>query len=129
MSIRLQSILLLWLAGWQKGPLEEQAILQTNYYEPRPPSPLNIAEGAGEFSTREKMRFYRMARRSATECAAILDICRRLEMIETENYEAGRKVLLRIVSRLIQMARQPKRSGTGRKHGRGPALDREREDF
>lgn len=29
---------------------------------------LNIAEGGGEFSKNEKIRFYRMARRSATEC-------------------------------------------------------------
>ncbi len=35
---------------------------------------LNIAEGAGEFSPREKVRFYRMARRSAWECVAILDL-------------------------------------------------------
>lgn len=35
---------------------------------------LNIAEGAGEFSPREKSRFYRMARRSAAECLAILDL-------------------------------------------------------
>lgn len=30
--------------------------------------PLNIAEGAGEFSGAEKARFYRMAKRSVTEC-------------------------------------------------------------
>src|SRR5262245_9043291 len=36
--------------------------------------PLNIAEGAGEFRPREKARFYRMALRSAAECAAILDL-------------------------------------------------------
>jgi four helix bundle protein len=35
---------------------------------------LNTAEGAGEFSKREKARFYRMAKRSATECAGVLDI-------------------------------------------------------
>ena len=35
---------------------------------------LNIVEGAGEFSANEKIRFYRMARRSATECSGILDI-------------------------------------------------------
>ena len=35
--------------------------------------PFNIAEGAGEFSRAEKSRFYRMARRSAAEVAAILD--------------------------------------------------------
>lgn len=37
--------------------------------------PLNIAEGAGEYSANEKIRFYRMARRSATECASIFDVC------------------------------------------------------
>ena len=34
---------------------------------------LNLAEGSGEFSRAEKIRFYRMARRSACECAAVLD--------------------------------------------------------
>jgi len=37
----------------------------------------NIAEGAGEFSRPEKARFYRIARRSATEVVAWLDITRR----------------------------------------------------
>jgi four helix bundle protein len=37
----------------------------------------NIAEGAGEFSPKEKARFYRMARRSAIEVAAWLDIIAR----------------------------------------------------
>lgn len=36
--------------------------------------PLNITEGAGEYSKSEKERFYRMARRSATECTAIFDV-------------------------------------------------------
>ena len=40
----------------------------------------NIAEGAGEFASDEKARFYRMARRSATESAAILDACRALAL-------------------------------------------------
>ena len=34
----------------------------------------DIAEGAGEFAPSEKARFYRIARRSAVECAALLDI-------------------------------------------------------
>ncbi|MDX2090391.1 MAG: four helix bundle protein [Kofleriaceae bacterium] len=42
---------------------------------------LNIAEGAGEFSRDEKQRFYRMARRSATETAAILDILDRRKAV------------------------------------------------
>ena len=43
---------------------------------------LNVAEGAGEFSRADKARFYRMAKRSATECAACLDICRGLEIAD-----------------------------------------------
>jgi len=38
--------------------------------------PNNIAEGAGEFALADKARFYRMARRSGTECAALLHACR-----------------------------------------------------
>ncbi len=46
--------------------------------------PLNIAEGAGEYSIDEKARFYRMAKRSATECAGILDVCQRLQLVNEE---------------------------------------------
>ena len=66
---------------------------------------LNIAEGAGEFSTNEKIRFYRMARRSATECAGILDICRRLNLIDENISSLSRGLLLRIVSMLSKMTR------------------------
>lgn len=66
---------------------------------------LNIAEGAGEFSTYEKARFYRIAKRSAAECAATLDVCRRLELVERGRLEPGQKLLLRIVSMLTKMAR------------------------
>jgi len=45
---------------------------------------LNIAEGAGEFAPKEKVRFYRMARRSATESAAVLDVCRNLKLLADE---------------------------------------------
>lgn len=34
----------------------------------------NIAEGAAEFSPKEKIRVYRIARRSACECFAIMDL-------------------------------------------------------
>ncbi len=67
---------------------------------------LNIAEGAGEFSGDEKARFYRMAKRSANECAAVLDVCRRLGLADGKPLDAGRKLLLRIVSMLIQLIRR-----------------------
>jgi four helix bundle protein len=65
--------------------------------------PLNIAEGAGEFSRNEKVRFYRIAKRSATECAAILDVCRRLGLVEAASFHEGRDLLIRIVSMLTKM--------------------------
>ena len=68
--------------------------------------PLNIAEGAGEYSSNEKIRFYRMAKRSATECASIFDICRRLQIITESYYLEGRALLTRIVAMLIKMAKE-----------------------
>jgi four helix bundle protein len=81
--------------------------------------PLNIAEGAGEFSSREKTRFYRMARRSATECAAVLDVCSRLELVERDCVGAGRELLLRIVAMLTRIVRSREESGTGSGSGSG----------
>ncbi len=63
---------------------------------------LNLAEGAGEFSRKEKGRFYRIAKRSAIECVAILDVCHAIKLaVETE---PGERLLLRIVSMLTRMA-------------------------
>ena len=68
--------------------------------------PLNIAEGAGEYAIDEKARFYRMAKRSATECTGVLDVCQRLRLIEENRYLKGRELLIGIVSMLIKMAQK-----------------------
>lgn len=68
--------------------------------------PLNIAEGAGEYSIDEKVRFYRMAKRSATECAGVLDVCQRLQLIGENRYIKGRELLIGIVSMLVKMAQK-----------------------
>ena len=75
--------------------------------------PLNIAEGAGEHSACEKARFYRMAKRSATECASIFDVCERLKLIDENEYIRGRELLLRIVAMLTKMARTDALSSVG----------------
>lgn len=67
--------------------------------------PLNIAEGAGEFAPNEKARFYRMAKRSATECAAILDVCRRIDAVTPATHNEARGLLLRIVSMLTKLSK------------------------
>jgi len=66
---------------------------------------LNIAEGAGEYSSNEKGRFYRMAKRSATECAGIFDVCIKLRLIGEEQHKKGHELLLRIVSMLTKMVK------------------------
>jgi four helix bundle protein len=81
--------------------------------------PLNIAEGAGEYSKKDKARFYRMGLRSATECAAILDVCRKLDLAEARTLDAGRALLLRIVSMLTRLIRSLRESGTGTGTGTG----------
>ncbi len=74
---------------------------------------LNIAEGAGEFSGNEKCRFYRMAKRSTTECAGILDLCNRLRLVEETKHLQGRELLLRIVAAMLtRLARGTVNSGS-----------------
>ena len=65
---------------------------------------LNIAEGTGVYAIDEKVRFYRMAKRSATECAGILDVCQKLQLLDLEKYVKGRELTIRIVSILVKMA-------------------------
>ena len=67
---------------------------------------LNIAEGAGEYSGSEKSRFYRMAKRSATECAGIFDICKQIGIVNEELFVRGRELLGRIVAMLIKMVQK-----------------------
>jgi len=68
---------------------------------------LNIAEGAGEFAAREKARFYRMARRSATECGAVLDVCARLGLGgAAQRLATGKALVHRIVSMLTVLVKR-----------------------
>ena len=75
--------------------------------------PLNIAEGASEFARKEIARFYRMAKRSATECAAILDVCRRLNHLGESVADEARDLLISIVNMLIRMVRSMDDMGGG----------------
>lgn len=68
--------------------------------------PLNIAEGSGEFSALEKVRFYRIARRSATECAAALDVLHALTKLTDEDLRLPRQLLDRTVAMLTALIKQ-----------------------
>ncbi len=66
---------------------------------------LNIAEGTGKNSAADKRRFYAIARGSAMECGAVLDVCKILGLLEEKIYEHGKNLLTRIVAMLTKMCR------------------------
>jgi len=77
---------------------------------------LNIAEGAGEFALDEKHRFYRMARRSAIETAAILDILEQRNAVSADQLGTARTEIIRVVSMLVGLITRGR--GKGRGNGR-----------
>src|ERR1044071_10463890 len=54
---------------------------------------LNLAEGAGKHSKPDKRRYYLTARGSATESAALLDVCLRLQLLDETGQQAGKEKL------------------------------------
>jgi len=69
--------------------------------------PLNIAEGNGKQSLKDKSRFFEIARGSALECDSIHDMLRVCDAIDGESDRQGKSELKRVVSmltRLIQRA-------------------------
>lgn len=74
---------------------------------------LNIAEGAGEFSPRDKRRFYRIARRSANESAAVLQVVARRKQAPESQLREALTLLHRIISMLVRMS-QPDRGSSSR---------------
>jgi four helix bundle protein len=66
---------------------------------------LNIAEGTGKTSGPDQRRFYSIARGSAMECAAILDACSALALLEQAQMQEADPLLLSVVRMLSKMCR------------------------
>jgi four helix bundle protein len=64
---------------------------------------LNIAEGAGQRSRPQKRRFYAIARGSAMECAAVLDVLRSTALTSDAEARQGRTWLVRMVQMLTRL--------------------------
>jgi four helix bundle protein len=64
---------------------------------------LNIAEGCGRRSPADKGRFYSMARGSATECAAILDLLGARGLVDDRPRTRARSLLVRVVQMLTRL--------------------------
>jgi four helix bundle protein len=68
--------------------------------------PLNIAEGNGKFSARDRARFIEIARGSALERAASLDVLVARRFTAAEDVHAAQERLVRLVQMLVGMLRR-----------------------
>ena len=71
--------------------------------------PLNIAEGNGKQSLKDKNRFFEIARGSALECAAIHDMLLAFGAVDEESTRQGKSELKRIVSMLSRLIQRTDR--------------------
>jgi four helix bundle protein len=67
--------------------------------------PLNIAEGAGKTSHKERCRYHAIARGSAMECAAVVDLLRLLNLVEPKTATEAKALSVRLVAMLSKMCR------------------------
>ncbi len=58
--------------------------------------PLNIAEGNGRKTSKDKSNFYKIARSSSFECIPLLDICFTLGLIDERNRQETRQSISEI---------------------------------
>jgi len=66
-------------------------------------TPQNIAEGAGRTSRLDKARHYTIARGSAMESAAHLDVMKVDGLVNDEQHRRGTELLERVVSMLTKL--------------------------
>ncbi|MEZ4366581.1 MAG: four helix bundle protein [Kofleriaceae bacterium] len=65
--------------------------------------PANIAEGAGKQTRADKARYFAIARGSAMEAAAHLDVLRMAELVDEGKYARGIELLERVVAMLTKL--------------------------
>ena len=68
--------------------------------------PLNIAEGNGKFSDADRSRFLEIARGSALECAACLDVLMARKLVSGDRIITPKEQLVRIVNMLMGMLKR-----------------------
>jgi len=68
--------------------------------------PLNIAEGNRKFSANDRSRFFEIARGSALECAAALDVLVARDLATLEQILPAKECLARIVEMLVGLLRK-----------------------
>jgi four helix bundle protein len=64
---------------------------------------LNLAEGVGRTSTPDQAHFFSIARGSALECAAVLDLLLARGVLSASSHRDGRGLLVRVVQMLSRL--------------------------
>ena len=60
-------------------------------------APLNIAEGTGRITNKDKINFYKNSRASLFETMAVLEICQKLNLISKREFQYYRNRLIELV--------------------------------
>ena len=67
--------------------------------------PLNIAEGAGKQTGKDQARFYDIARGSALECGACLDVLVAMKILSIQEIQGGKALIVEVVAMLTALAK------------------------
>ena len=81
--------------------VEQKAVAKDQLDRASTSVPLNIAEGNGKFAVRDRCRFLDIARGSALECAACLDVLVAKHLCSSQSVNEGKQQLFEIVSMLV----------------------------
>ena len=97
------------LCGWVGeflAAISAKTVAKDQLYNASTSIPLNIAEGNGKFSARDRARFLEIARGSALECAACLDVLFVRKLASETQVAEQKERLARIVQMLIGLLRK-----------------------
>ena len=81
--------------------------------------PLNIAEGNGKYTPKDRCRFFDIAHGSALECAAALDVLVAKTKLTPEQIRPGKERLQKIVRMLMGLIKR----NSSREYERGKPAD------
>jgi four helix bundle protein len=86
--------------------ISAKTVAKDQLYNASTSIPLNIAEGNGKFSAKDRARFLEIARGSALECAACLDVLFVRKLASETRVAEQKERLARIVQMLIGLLRK-----------------------
>jgi len=104
-----------WVGELLDGPLAGCRVSAVRHLDEASTStPLNIAEGNGKRSLRDRSRYFDIAKASALECSACLDVLVARRACEEADTIDGKALLVRIVGMLTRLVESLMGSQSGR---------------